>query len=881
MSRLRRFGLRLVNLILPGRAERQLAREMDAHLALLQDKFERAGMTPDQARREARRAFGGVEQAKEYQRDARSFRWVEDARRDIAYAFRTLRRAPGFTVVATLTLALGVGAVTVIYSLLRNVLLDPFPYKHSQRMVDVVLRGENGRPVRGPYFPAPEFLDYQENTPAFEDVVGTSIEPMHYVGDAGAERLMTAWMTPNGFSFLGVDAMLGRVFGPADTAPNAPPVAVMNYRTWVRMFGADPGVIGRTITLNNQPWTIVGVMPPRFEWNIADFWLPSAMSRSDDVQTPRGFRAFQARLRPGVSIEEAEAQLKVVAARRATAFPKDYPPNSRMQVITVIDWVVGRFRGVLYTLFGAVSLLLVIACCNVANMLLARATVREREITIRAALGAGRGRIVRQLLAESAILALLGAIAGCVLAYVGIDLLAGLMPRAGVPWETQLRLDRPVLYFALGTAVLATFLFGLFPALHSVRRELIGAANSGGRSATAGPRQRHLRSGLVIAEVALSIILLLGAGVLTRSFINLVSVNLGIDPKNLLVLEVAFPPGPSSAAANRLALYRAAVDRFHTIPGVESAAVVRNVIGGLESPAEISGSTGPAGTALVQFCSEQVIETYRMRLVSGRRMSTLEVKAGHKVALVSEGLVAQYLNGQDPMGRTIRLPRLATLTPSPVEDPTFTIVGVVSDIRNMGPRDVPSPQVYVPYTIFPTRYALLVRTTPDAMTLVRALRSEILALDRQVAIVQPRTLETMLDNGVYAQPRFSLIVLAMFASTGLLLVALGVYGVLAYTVSQQTREIAIRMALGGARSDVLRFVFRLGLRLLGIGVVVGLAAGAATNRVLASQLWGVSPYDPVTLASVVGVILAIGLCACWVPAYRAMRVQPTVALRQE
>ena len=431
--------------------------------------------------------------SKELPRDSRSFMWLEDLRRDVAYGVRTLLRAPGFTLVAVLTLALGISAVTVIYSVLRNVALDPFPYSRSDRLVNVVLRDGSGRIIRGPYFRSEEFLDYQEQTTAFEDVVGTSQFSAHWMSDAGAERLALNWMTPNGFDFLGVPPLIGRVFDYRDVAPGAPPVAVMNHRAWVTRFGADRGVIGRTLVLDGQPYTVIGVMPPRFEWNIADLWLPAAMQRGDDPQSPRGARAFQAHLRPAVTAAEAEAQLNVIGARRAGERPNDYPPGFRFGIIPVVDWVVREFRGTLYALFGAVSLLLVIACCNVANMLLARATIREREITIRAAIGASRGRIVRQLLVESAVLACGGLVVGCLMAYGGIVALAGYMPRQGVPWETQIRLDRPVLLFALAAAAVATIAFGLFPAMQSARRDVAVGANTTARSTGDPPSDAHAR----------------------------------------------------------------------------------------------------------------------------------------------------------------------------------------------------------------------------------------------------------------------------------------------------------------------------------------------------------------------------------------------------
>jgi predicted permease len=422
-----------------------------------------------------------------------AFIWLSDLRRDLAYGVRALARTRGFTAIAMITLALGIGAVTVIYSVLRNVVLDPFPYSRSERLVNVLLKDANGRIIRGPYFPAAEYLDYQEQAHAFEDVVATSRQGVHWIHDSGAEALVIAWMTANGFDFLGVKPMIGRAFTDADVAAGAPPIGVMSYRAWMKYFGGDPAVLGRTMNLNGEARTVVGVMPPRYDWKIADLWLPAALTRADDPRSPRGFRAFQAHLRPGVTPREAEAQLNVIGKRRAAQFPAEYPEGFRFEVIAVVDWVVRDFRAVLYTLFGAVSLLLVIACCNVANMLLARATAREREISVRAALGASRGRIVRQLLVESGLLAAGGLVLGAAFAYAGIEALARYMPRQGVPWETEIRLDQPVLLFAFLAAAIATIGVGLYPALQSVRQDVVAGAGMGGRT-TAGPRQTRMRS---------------------------------------------------------------------------------------------------------------------------------------------------------------------------------------------------------------------------------------------------------------------------------------------------------------------------------------------------------------------------------------------------
>jgi putative ABC transport system permease protein len=880
MPRLRRFLLRLVNVFRRDHPEEDLAREMAAHLALLEERFRRDGMTADQAHDAARRAFGGVEQAKEVQRDARSFAWLNDAQRDIGYASRTLRRTPGFTAIAVLTLALGVGSVTVIYSLVRNVLLDPFPYRDSDRMVDVYLVDASGRSIRGA-LPAAEFLDYQEQSTVFEDVLGTIVEPMNGVLSTSAEQLSVAWVTPNAFSFLGVAPLLGRVFGPADAAPGVPGVAVLNHRTWVTRFGADPALLGHTVVLDGEPRTIIGIMPPRFEWNVADLWVPAALDRMGPT-VRRNSRWFQAHLRPGVSIAEAKAELAVIAARRATAQPKDYPERSRVQVITVIDFVVGQFRGVLYTLFAAVGLLLVIACCNVANMLLARATVREREIAVRAALGASRGRIIRQLLAESLTLALGGVAAGCLLAYGGIKVLAAYLPRQGVPWETQLRLDTPVLLFAVVTAGVSTLAFGLFPAFQTARRELIAGANIGGRGGTAGRQQTRMRNGLIVAEIALSMILLLGAGLLMRTFMNLVHVDLAFDPTNVLMAPVFFAPGESSSPDRRQTFYREALERLHMVPGVVAGAVSSGLppFGGYRSAVEAGGNTTAEAPAVVQFCSEGYVQALGLRVVQGNSLSATDVRQARKVIVVNETFVRRHLGGTGIVARSVRLPGLSE-PPLSIANPVFDVIGVVQDVPNQGIRQPVLPQVYLPYTLSARPVFFVVRTSSDPMRSLNAIREQFRSIDPGVPLSNPETLEAALQESFYAQPRFNVFVLGMFACSGLVLVALGVYGVMAYTVSQQTRDIAIRMALGAERRDVLRMVFRRGLAPLGLGVAIGLAASLGTNRLLINQLWNTTPYDPLTLAAAVMVLILIGTLACWIPARRAVRVEPLVALRHE
>jgi predicted permease len=817
------------------------------------------------------------------QRKPRFISWFDDARRDVAYGARTLGRAPGFTVVAIATLALGIGAATVIYSLLHNVLLEPFPYTAPRRMVDVVIRDASNNVFRGP-LPPDEFLAYQQAGEVFEDVAGTITQSMHYQGATGAERMSVGWGTPNMFAFLGVQPLHGRYFGPADAAPDAPPVAVLNHRTWQTIFAGDPGMVGRTVTLNDTPRTVIGIMPRRFEWHVADFWIPAPIDRAAPATAPNRVRWFQARLRPGVTTEQAEAQLKVMAARRAAEAPKDYPAGSRVQVITIIDWVAGQFRFVLYTLFGAVTLLLVIACCNVANMLLARATRREQEMTVRAALGASRSRIVRQLLVESLLLAAGGLAAGCLLAFGGIALLARLLPRQGVAWEVALKLDLPVLAFALAAAATATLVFGVVPAWQAARRDLLAGANSGGRSGTGGRRQHRLRSGLVVAEVGLSLVLLVGAGLLARSFIQLTDVDLGLgtDPNRLLAAGVAFPPTQATAAAQGT-FWEETLGRVRTIPGVTSVAVSSGLFGGLTGPFSVPGVPPAAEPprALIQFGSDALVETLGLRIVMGRALSSAEVDGARHVALINQTLVRQQFGGASPIGRMIRLDRLAT-PPVSLDDPTFEIVGVVNDVANAGVQDPPIPHVYVPYGLRgPLGMTLLVKTAGEAALLTSAVRQQVQAVNPRVAVVTPRSVASQLELGVFAQPRFSLFVLLLFAATGLGLVALGVYGVISYTVSQQTREFAIRMALGGDRRHVVGQVLRMTLRLIIAGIVLGLAGGFAAGRLLITQLRNISPTDPMTFATAVGIVVVIGAAACAVPARRATRVEPAAALRQE
>jgi predicted permease len=876
MSFIRRLLLRFYNAVWPGRAERQLDREIGSHLALLEERFLARGLSRKEARAAARRAFGGVEQAKELQRDTRSFLWLDDARRDVQYAVRTLAGAPAFTLVAVLTLALGIGSVTIIYSVVHNVLLDPLPYPNSDRLVNVLVQDRKTGRARFTVS-APEFVDFKEGTTVFEDVIGTLGADMMYTDRERAEYLRAVWVTPNFFDFMGLAPLLGRTVGPEDGRPDAPPVAVLRHRAWVNLFGADPEIIGRTLLLNGQPRTIVGVMPPRFTWHAADVWIPKPVDGTAlDARTT--FRNFQARLRPGIATEQAEAQLNQIAARRAREHPGEYPENFHIQVVNVIAFTVGAFSGVLYTTLAAVGLLLLIACCNVANMLLARATVREREMTVRAALGASRGRIVRQLLVESLLLGLAGAGVGCLLAYAGLDALVSLLPPGPLPGEVEIALDEAALAVSLGTAVVSALLFGIAPALYSARRDLVEGLKSGGRGATGG--RGRVRNALVAGEIGLSLVLLLGAGLLMRTFISLVSVDLGFNPEKILVVPVAFAPGAYQTAAEKHQFYERALQRIATLPAVEAASAT-TYIPPYDSGArhELKIPERPSTTrhwAVVQLCTEDYFRTVGIRLVRGRGLSPSPGGESPSAVVVNQTFVSSYFRDEDPLGKHLSVSSPAT------GERLLEIAGVVDDVRNQGIRELPAPHVYV--SGVPAGRAtpfIFVRTAAKPLNLLNAVRGEIAGIDRQVALRQPGPLNEMLERGLYSQPRFSLIVLAVFAATGTLLVAIGVFSVMAYTVSRQTKEIAVRMAMGAGRRHVLGVVLRLGTQLLAAGTAAGLLASFLTNRLIANQLWNTSPHDLLTVVGATTVISVVALAACYIPARRAMGVDPIAALRHD
>jgi predicted permease len=805
---------------------------------------------------------------------------------DVRYAARGLRKQPAFAALAILALALGIGSATTMFSVIQNVLIDPYPmYSHVDRVVQVEIR-DPARPRSGGrgYFQVAEFLDYQEQVHSFEDVIAGGFEDVLYTTAEGTEQFNGGLTSPNTFEFLGVPAARGRTLTPDDAKPGAPPVFVMNHKMWAGRFGSDPSLIGKSFVLNGVPTTLVGVMPKRFYKLGADLYKPVVLDRADPRQARQYFR-LQARLKPGVTREQAEAEVDVVARRIAPLYPDNYPKTFTVKVLGWVDSIVGPFKNTLYILAAAVALLLLISCSNVANMLLARAAAREKEMAVRASLGAGRGRLVRQLLVESLLLAGAGAALGCLFAHFGLKALVAAIPEGLIPREAIIEINLRVLCFSLGVAALTAVVFGLVPALQTVRKDLVDPLRDAGKGTSGSFRRRRLSNALVVSEVALSLVLLAGAGLLMRSFVNLTTADLGLDAENVLHARLPLPKGRYDTREGKQQFFDQLLARLRAVPGVVSVASASTLppYGGIGSEIEVPGTTHEdKWRALFQLCSEGYFATLRLRLVQGRLLSEDDVAHARRVVVVNRTFAEKYLSGGEPLGRAVRFKLLETVQPGAIENAVFEVVGVVADAKNRGIQDPPDPEAFLPYTVTGAfQRGVLVRTSGPPAAMAETVRREVWNVDRGVAVTLSGALTDFMRRFSYAEPRLGLVILGVFAGLGMVLVAIGVYSVIAYTVARQTHEIGIRMALGAERAHVLRMVLGMGSRLVGLGLAIGLLASLATTRVLSSQLWGVAPHDPLTLAAVILVVAIAGAAACVFPARRATRVDPMVALRYE
>jgi putative ABC transport system permease protein len=803
---------------------------------------------------------------------------------DVRFGLRTILKDRGFFLVAVLALALGIGSTAAIFSVIDNVLLQPFPYTDGQRLYAINIHdssqsGPDGRE----FFSVPEFLDYQRQNTIFSESMGIW-ETTVLLGDANApESLDTDTVTGNTFQFLGVSALRGRGILPSDAKPGAPRVFVLSYKLWVSRFGLDPSIVGKTFLLDHQPTTLIGIMPPRFAFWGGDIWVPGSLDPTEIGAASRNYVMY-GRLKPGLEPKAAEAEVRLLAGRFSKIYREVYPKHFDVHLHSLVDIAVGQFKRTLFMLLGAVGLLLLIGCANVANLLLAKTAGREKELAIRNTLGAGRFRIIRQLLVESVLLAMAGAALGCLLAAAGLKGLVAILPQFTFPDEAVIELNTPVLLATLAIAVLTALIFGTVPALIASQKDLNDPLKASGRGNSSFGRARF-RNVLIVSEVALSLLLLTGAGLLMHSFFLERQVDLGMRTDHLLVTRLNLPAQQYPSTDSQARFLRELLLRIEKLPGVVSAAgslEIPRQNGAIPSDFEVAGSThSEEWKGYMAPCSWQSFQTLGTRLIAGRLLTAADETGKRRIAVINRSMAAKYFGRQNPIGGRLQLLALKT-APEPVPNPWFEIVGVVSDTKNEGVRAATAPQAYIPYTIAGYgAYSVFVRTIGDPNAFSKVLTREVLTLDRSVIPQGTLSMDDVLEQNEYAKPRFGLIIFAVFAAIGLMLVSVGVYSVISYAVTQQQREIGIRMALGASAADVRTLVVKGGLRFLLAGVGIGLLLALVMARLLASQVWGVSWYDPLTLGGVVAVLIAVGLVASYLPSLRATRVDPAICLRIE
>jgi putative ABC transport system permease protein len=805
---------------------------------------------------------------------------------DFRYAARRLLRSPGFTAVVLVTLTLGIGATTAIFSIVNAMLLQPLPYPRSDRLVMV---WQDWRARGGPateWFNMPDLLDWREQNGTLEEITAFGGWGPNLTGSGEPERLAAQQVTAGYFRVLGVDALLGRTFIPADEQPGAARVVVLSHAFWRQRFSADPRIVGQSIELNGEPNTVIGVMPERFR---PPFDVTTQLWRvflrdpaAGGCLNSRGCVVLQAfaRMKPGVTVERAQTDLATIAARLAQQYPATNAGRGA-NVVPLQEQLTGDARPALLTLLGAVGFVLLIACVNVANLLLARGAVREREVAIRTALGAARARLVRQLLTESLLLALAGGALGLLLAVWGVDLLIAMVP-AEIAALFEIGLSAPVLMFALGATILAGVMFGLAPALQGTRANLSDAFKEGGRGATAGGSSR-MRAGLVVAEIAIALTLLVGSGLMLRSFMRLQGVDPGFDPSRLWTGNLALPPRAYPGDTAIVAFYTQLIDGLAARPEVASVAAVsvmpfsgNNTDTGISVEGRPNASPEQAPDMWYRIVTPAYHETMRIPLRAGRTFTAADREGTPGVAIMNETAARRLWPGESAVGKRFKF----GATP-PDSAPWVTVVGVVGDVRHTALETPATMEMYLPQAQIGARaMSLVIRATQDAGRLTPLVRAEVARLDPSLPIAGVSTMEQLLRASL-AMPRLYMALLALFAAVALALAAVGIYGVIAYDVEQRTREIGVRMALGASREAVLGMVVRQAGVLAIAGIGAGLLAAFALSRVMRSFLYDVSTTDPLTFVAVPIVLGGVALLASYLPARRAAGVEPTVALRYE
>jgi putative ABC transport system permease protein len=798
---------------------------------------------------------------------------LADFLRDMRYAVRQLAKTPGFAIVAILTLGLGIGANSAIFSVVNTVLLRPLPYPEPERLVRV----HEIVPHYGLFAVAPAtFLDWRQQNSVFEHIAAYSAGSVTLAGTEGPERVPSAAVSWDLFPLLKVDPVLGRTFTEEEGQPVPQTVAIVSYGAWQRRFGGDPSVLSKAVTLNGRPTTIVGVMPPGFYYpsRTTEIWTPLAFNPANATRGGH-FIGVVARLKPDVSLETANAEMKTISERLATQYPEQ-SANESAQVVQLLENIVSGIRPALLTLLAAVGVVVLIACANVANLLLVRASVREKEIAIRAALGAGGWRLGLQMLAESVVLAMAGGALGLLLAYLAVPAIKTLSA-GSIPRVADLSVDGAVLAFAGGVSLLTGLIFGLAPAWHAARATLGQVLKEGGRTSSGGGR--WVRNVLLVAEVGLSIVLLVGATLLLRSFAKLTGVDPGFHPERVFAFQVSLPNTAYPKPHNITEFYSTLLGKLDALPEVTSAGMVQTLPlrGDYVLAVVMQGRPAPPPntepSANFRAITPKYFETLGIPLLRGRLFNDHDTEKSRLVAIVDQAFVDKHFPGEDPIGRGIDIGNGS--------DGFCEIVGVVGNVHHEGLDATPNPTMYVPYKqdVFSSMW-ILARTNGEPSQLAGSARQLVRAIDPALPAYGMGPLTEAVTESV-AQRRFSMLLLTLFAGIALFLAAVGLYGVVAYAVTQRTQEIGVRMAIGARPADVLRMVVGDGLKLAAFGVVLGIGVALAMARVIESMLFEVTPFDAASYAAVATVLLAVAAFACYVPARRAMRVDPLIALRQE
>lgn len=804
---------------------------------------------------------------------------METFLQDIRYGFWLLFRQPGFTVVALLTLTLGIGATTGIFSILNAVLLQPLPYSRSDRLV-MVWESLPKKGVSQSIVSAPNFKDWVEQNQSFESMAAYSNRSYILSGTDESEKVLGVAATASLFPLLGINPNYGSVFLPQDENPGRNQVVILSYGLWRRRFGSDTGVLGSAITINNVKHTVVGIMPPDFEFPVqpekAELWVPLFLDLGQADRRSHNYHVV-ARMKPNVTLEQARADMNIIARRLEQQYP-DSNTGWGVNIITLQDHIVGKIRLSLLVMFGAVCLVLLIACANIANLLLARSTVRQKEVAIRAVLGASRPRLIRQMLTESLLLSLFGSGLGLAFAYWGVKLLVAVGPE-NILRVRVISIDWRVLGFTLLVALVTGVIFGLAPALQATKANLNEWLKEGSGRATANPIRSRMRNLLVVFEVAMALMLLIGSGLMIKSFIRLQRVEPGFNPENILTAEISLPGSKYRELHEIATFYQQTLNRIAGLPGVQSASVTQALpLSGNNNnlTVVIKGSSFPNGqypSADYRSVGPDYFRTMGIQTLSGREFSDKDVADTPLVAIVSETMAKRFFPGENPIGKRLFMGDGIQVWRE--------IIGVVRDVKHFGLDRESTAEMYVPYLQRPwPNMTLTLRCANDPMSLSAAVRNQIRQVDKEQAASNIRTMEQVLSNSV-SQRRFNLLMLSAFAAVAIALAVIGIYGVISFSVMQRTHEIGVRMALGARQIDILKLVLGEGLTLAVIGMVIGIIGGVAFSRIMSTLLYGVSPTDLSVFVSVSLALVGIALAACYFPAQRAISIEPIVAIRSE